>query len=133
MSEHNPIHQTQFEIDGRLIHSLEDFFRVIGEAVSGTGGYFGENLDALDSCLFGGYRAEPPCEFIWMHHDESRESLGYQETIKQLEIRLTKCHPSNRVNVATDLDCARRGVGKTAFDWIVGIFQDAEEVTLVLC
>ncbi|QOW01711.1 barstar family protein (plasmid) [Rhodococcus pyridinivorans] len=42
-------------IDGRRIRSLEDFLSVVGEAVSGLGGYFGRNLDAFADCLTGGY------------------------------------------------------------------------------
>lgn len=42
-------------IDGRRIRSLEDFLSVVGEAVSGLGGYFGRNLDAVADCLTGGY------------------------------------------------------------------------------
>ena len=41
-------------IDGRRVSSLEDFYRVMGEAVNGPGGYFGSNLDAFNDCLRGG-------------------------------------------------------------------------------
>jgi RNAse (barnase) inhibitor barstar len=132
VNQHSTTQENQFSIDGRSIQSLEDFYRVIGEAVSGQGGYFGDNLDALSDCLRGGYGAELPCEFIWMHHEIARVSLGYQETVKQLEIRLRRCHPTNKGNVETDLEIARRDEGKTVFDWLVDIFDHAEGVTLVL-
>ena len=35
--------------------SANDFYREIGSAVNGPGGYFGRNLDALADCLRGGF------------------------------------------------------------------------------
>jgi Barstar (barnase inhibitor) len=47
-----------YVIDGGQVGSLEDFWRVIGEAVNGPGGYFGQNLDAFNDCLRGGTPVE---------------------------------------------------------------------------
>ena len=43
-----------YHIDGRKIRSANDFYREIGSAVNGPGGYFGRNLDALADCLGAG-------------------------------------------------------------------------------
>ena len=37
-----------YVINGSQVESLEDFWRLIGEAVNGPGGYFGSNLDAFN-------------------------------------------------------------------------------------
>ncbi|BBX47268.1 barstar family protein [Mycobacterium cookii] len=67
-----------FRIDGRKIRSVNDFYREIGSAVNGPGGYFGRNLDALADCLRGGFGTPEhrPFEFEWQHSALSRRSLG---------------------------------------------------------
>lgn len=59
----------RFRIDGRKILSVNDFYREIGRAVNGRGGYFGENLDALADCLRGGFGTpeDRPFAFDWDH------------------------------------------------------------------
>ncbi|MGU3586714.1 barstar family protein [Rhodococcus sp. C26F] len=59
---------------------------MVGEAVSGPGGYFSRNLDAFADCLTDGYGtpAAGKFRFIWQHSCESRSALGYAETVRQL-------------------------------------------------
>jgi RNAse (barnase) inhibitor barstar len=66
-----------FRIDGRKIKSTKDFYREVGFAVNGPGGYFGRNLDALADCLRGGFGTpeDRPYEFEWEHSALSRRHL----------------------------------------------------------
>ena len=66
-----------FHLDGRRIESIQDFYREIGRAVNGPGGYFGENLDALVDCLRGGFGTpeDQPFAFDWQHSETSRPHL----------------------------------------------------------
>jgi RNAse (barnase) inhibitor barstar len=66
-----------YRIDGRKIKSPSDFYREIGFAVNGAGGYFGRNLDALADCLRGGFGTpeERPYEFEWQHSALSQRYL----------------------------------------------------------
>lgn len=66
-----------YQINGRKITSGNDFYREIGSAVNGHGGYFGRNLDALADCLRGGFGtpARRPFEFEWQHSELSRRYL----------------------------------------------------------
>jgi RNAse (barnase) inhibitor barstar len=66
-----------FRIDGRKIKSTKDFYREIGFAVNGPGGYFGRNLDALADCLRGGFGTpeDREYEFEWEHSSLSRRYL----------------------------------------------------------
>ena len=66
-----------YHIDGRKIRSAKDFYREIGSAVNGPGGYFGRNLDALADCLRGGFGTpeHQPYEFDWQHSALSRRYL----------------------------------------------------------
>ncbi|HEV8633461.1 MAG TPA: barstar family protein [Chloroflexota bacterium] len=116
-----------YEIPGDRIASLEDFYREIGEAINGPGGYFGRNLDAFNDCLAGGF-GTPEGGYVlrWRHSDRSREALGYPETVRQLERKLERCHPANRDAVREELERARRREGPTVFDWLVEIIRDAE-------
>jgi RNAse (barnase) inhibitor barstar len=67
-----------YRIDGRKIKSTSDFYREIGSAVNGPGGYFGRNLDALADCLKGGFGTPEnrSFEFEWQHSALSRRYLG---------------------------------------------------------
>jgi RNAse (barnase) inhibitor barstar len=133
MSE-NPRRPVVYEIPGEQVTSLEDFYRVIGEAINGPGGYFGSNLDALWDCLRGdfGTPAEGGFTIRWLRSDLSRKALGYPETIRQLELRLAHCHPDNRELVRQDLDRAHLHAGPTVFDWLVDLIREADEVDLEL-
>ena len=67
-----------YRIDGRKIKSPSDFYREIGAAVNGAGGYFGRNLDALADCLRGGFGTpeKHPYEFEWQHSAQSQRYLA---------------------------------------------------------
>jgi RNAse (barnase) inhibitor barstar len=71
-------HPVIYRIDGRKIKSVSDFYREIGSAVNGPGGYFGRNLDALADCLKGGFGTpeDRSFEFEWQHSALSRRYLG---------------------------------------------------------
>lgn len=74
--QHDP-EPVVFRIDGRKIKSVKDFYREIGSAVNGPGGYFGRNLDALSDCLRGGFGTpdDRPFAFEWLHSGLSRRYL----------------------------------------------------------
>jgi RNAse (barnase) inhibitor barstar len=114
-----------YVLDGDRIGSLEDFWAVVGAAM-GCGGYFGRNLDAFADCLRGGFGTPEDGNFVvvWRAHEHSRTALGHAETVRQLELRLQRCHPSNRERVRSELDKARAGRGPTVFDWLIEIFED---------
>ncbi|MGX7760281.1 barstar family protein [Streptomyces angustmyceticus] len=115
-----------YVLDGTQIRTLEDFWRVIGEAINGPGGHFGRNLDAFADCLSGGFGTPDDDDYVveWRDHQVSREHLGYSETARQLEIQLSRCHPANRPAVSADLAAARDERGDTVFDWLLEIFDD---------
>lgn len=126
---------TIYVLDGTLTRTLEDFWSRIGEAVNGPGGYFGTNLDAFADCLSGGFGTPDDGDYRieWRDHEISRQALGHQETARQLELRLARCHPANRPGVAAELQAAREGRGPTVFDWLVEIFDERVPGVLRLC
>src|SRR5262249_4131429 len=112
-----------YEIDGRDFSTLEDFYLVVSRVLI-PGAKWGHDLDALNDILRGGF-GTPEGGFVlrWKNSILSRERLGYPETVRQLERKLTRCHPTNRQSVREELEQARRAVGPTVFDWLVEIIQ----------
>jgi RNAse (barnase) inhibitor barstar len=116
-----------YEIDGRDFSTLEEFYDVISRVLI-PGFDWGHNLDALNDILRGGF-GTPEEGFVlrWRHSALSRERLGHPETARQLKLRLSRCHPSNRQSVARELAAAENGSGSTVFDWLVEIIRDHGE------
>lgn len=114
---------TEYVLDGARIGSLEQFYDEVSEVLI-PGAYWGRNLDAFDDILRGGF-GTPEGGFVirWSGAGVSRENLGHAETVRQLELRLERCHPSNRDKVERDLENARLGVGPTVFDWLIEIIH----------
>ncbi|MGL5094878.1 MAG: barstar family protein, partial [Planctomycetia bacterium] len=115
--------KTLYEIDGRDFATLQEFFEVVGRVLI-PGAEWGRNLDAFNDILCGGF-GTPEGGFIlrWANSAASRERLGHPETVRQLELRLTRCHPTNRDSVRAALELARQGFGPTVFDWLVEIIE----------
>jgi RNAse (barnase) inhibitor barstar len=129
-----------YEIDGLDFTTLEEFYGVVSRVLI-PGAKWGHNLDAFNDILRGGF-GTPEGGFIlrWKNSGVSRERLGYPETVRQLDRRLTRCHPGSRQAVGEELDRARLAVGPTVFDWLVelieihctGSVQQGDGVELVL-
>jgi RNAse (barnase) inhibitor barstar len=121
-----------FTIDGRDFSTLDDFFEVVG-VVLVPGQFWGKNLDAFNDILCWPLQDEEPYILVWKNSKVSRKRLNHLEAERQLELRLARCHPSNRTLVATELEKASRCEGPTVFDWLVEIIQDHPDwVTLKL-
>jgi len=112
-----------YEIDGSRFSTLEEFFEEISEVLI-PGVFWGHNLDAFNDILRGGFGT--PVEgfrLVWKNSHLSRERLGYPETVRQLNLRLARCHPLNRDSVAEELKSALKNEGATVFDWLVEIIE----------
>jgi RNAse (barnase) inhibitor barstar len=64
-----------YYLDGAHVTDETCFYLAVGEAINGPGGYFGWNLDALNDCLRGGFRATTPFTLIWSDSQVARQSL----------------------------------------------------------
>lgn len=114
----------EYEIDGNNFATLEEFYGEISRVLI-PGAQWGQNLDAFNDILRGGF-GTPDEGFTlrWTNHEVSRQRLGYSETVRQLELGLEQCHPTNRDFVARDLAEARAERGPTVFDWLVEILRE---------
>jgi RNAse (barnase) inhibitor barstar len=113
----------EYVIDGNRIVSLEAFYDEFSRVALHMP--WGWNLDAFDDVLGGGF-GTPDGGFAlrWSNSAASKNSLGYPETVRQLELRLDRCHPTNREHVERELSDAQRGFGPTVFDWLIDIISD---------
>ncbi len=113
-----------YEIDGARFGTLEGFFDEISRVVI-PGAEWGRNLDAFNDILRGGF-GTPPEGFVlrWKRYALSREKLSYDETIRQLEASLRRCHPSSRRMLERQLTDARRHMGPTTCDLLVTIIRE---------
>ena len=114
-----------YEIDGTGFSTLEEFFAEFGHVVIPQSDPVSDNLDAFDDVLSGGF-GTPDEGFTlrWKNHAVSRPRLGYPETVRQLELRLAPCHPTNRARVSLDLKEAQAHRGPTVFEWLTEIIRD---------
>jgi len=79
-----------YEIDGHDFATLQEFYGVVGRVLI-PGANWGHNLDAFNDILRGGF-GTPEGGFVlrWKNSAVSRERLGYPETVRQLDRRLTR-------------------------------------------
>src|SRR5690242_14123752 len=105
-----------YEIDGVRFSTLEEFYDEVSRVLI-PGASWGHNLDAFNDILRGGFGTpDEGFVLVWKNSDTSRQRLGYPETVRQLTLRLKRCHPSNRESVAQELEAAKREEGSTVFD-----------------
>jgi RNAse (barnase) inhibitor barstar len=89
-----------YEIDGTRFSTMEEFFDEVSRVLI-LGVFWGHNLDGFNDILRGGFGTpEEGFLLVWNNSNISLQRLGYIETARQLELRLNKCHPSNRDQVA---------------------------------
>lgn len=110
-------------LDGFQFSTLEEFFKHFTERAL-NGSDWGHNLDAFNDVLRGGF-GTPEGGFIieWLNHNESEQRLGYPETVRQLQRRLKRCHPSNAAYVEKQLAAAQNNEGNTVYDWLLEIIE----------
>ncbi len=111
------------DVDGAGFDTLDGFYDEVERKLI-PGAYWGRNLDAFNDILRGGF-GTPEGGFVlrWVNSARSRASLGMPETIRFLEAKVRRCHPSNVAAVQADLEAARRGEGETLFDILVDIIR----------
>lgn len=106
-------------IDGAQFGTLEELFEQIGRVLI-PGAEWRHNLNGFNDILRGEFGTpDDGFEIHWTQSEESRARLGYGDSVRQLELRLQRCHRSNRPSVSQYLADARNGIGSTVFDWIV--------------
>src|SRR3979490_1591580 len=110
----------QFESDGEVGHLRQ------GYQLDGSTRNRSQTRELKLDFARGGFGTPEDGDFAieWRDHEISRRNLGYPETLRQLQIRLSRCHPTNGPFVRADLEAAQARHGTTVFDWLVEIIND---------
>jgi RNAse (barnase) inhibitor barstar len=123
-------------LNGSNISSLDSFYdEAESKLTKDLGWKTGRNLNAFNDVLRGGfgvYEYEEPIRLIWQNSNESKEKLGWDETIKYISAKLKTCHPTNIQSVKDDLHLAQQHKGQTLFELIVDIIQTHQHIELDL-
>lgn len=128
-----PVRPARPEAGGRDIRDLQEAYNGLNNvrqaleaeigAQLGTAPW-GRNFDAFNDVLRGGFGTpERGFVLLWTNSERSREALGYEATVRWLEQKLPRCHPTNVPQVEADLEAARRREGQTLFDILVEIIR----------
>ncbi len=108
------------EIDANNFNTLDDFYKEVSEKLITDSEMYGNNLNAFNDILrggFGKYEYGENITLIWRNHKKSIEDFGYKETGRVLQKQLKVCHSSNLASVQKDLLNAQNECGDTLFDW----------------
>ena len=112
-----------YNIDGERFSTLEEFYEEISRVLI-PDAQWGQNLDAFNDVLRGGFGTpDEGFVLIWENSEVSKKRLGHRETVRQLERRLERCHPTARRSVKAQLRDAQSSKGPTVFDWLVEIIR----------
>ncbi|ALO66147.1 ribonuclease inhibitor [Arthrobacter alpinus] len=126
----------QYRIDGAEVHGISDLYVQFNRALMTDQDWrLGQSLDGLNDVLYrvdGEIRADHPATFVWIDHAHSREALGFDETQRWLQNKLSQPNSFNQQRIQADLDELRSGVGKTYFELILEIFADHPLIELQL-
>src|SRR5580704_12713647 len=104
-----------FIINGSNFSNLKSFYgEVVNVLTKDFADKFGQNMNAFDDILLGGFckfEYQEPIILIWKNAEKSKNDLGWPETIKYIEDKLNDCHPNNIESVKKDLQLAKEGKG----------------------
>ena len=121
-----------YEIDGNNFSTLEEFWDEISRVLI-PDVYWGRNLDAFNDILRGGFgTSDEGFVLVWKNSTLSKERLGFDETIRQLEKRLERCHPTNREHVKLQIEESKRHKFPTVYEWLIEIIQYEEHADIEL-
>jgi RNAse (barnase) inhibitor barstar len=118
------MNKTIYILDGSQFSSLDEFAEYFSKHVLKDYRWRG-NLDAFNDIMSGGF-GTPEEGFVlqWENSTLSRTQLGYDETVKWFQERVTNCHPANILYMQDRLSQAKKGQGETIFDMLVDMISD---------
>jgi RNAse (barnase) inhibitor barstar len=131
-----------YTLDGNNFSTLEGFYDEITNVIIAPDVYWGRNLDAFNDILRGGF-GTPDEGFIlvWKHAYKSRKDLGYPETLRWREKKLSTKYQNddpdpvvqnNLKLLNSEIELAKQNRGETLFMTLVDIIVDHPDVELRL-
>lgn len=124
-----------FTIYGDNFSDFQSFTKEFSFNVLSNKHNWNGSLDAFNDILRGGFgdiEENDEIEIIWKNSKKSITDLSYHETIKKLNEKYEKCHPTNKEFVIQEINMARKNQGPTIFDWIIEIIKEHDNITIKL-
>ena len=122
-------------IVGRNIRDIPSFYAEINRVFMAEEDWrLGENLDALNDLLYGGYGAikgRESVRIVWHDIAASRSTLGVEATRAFLTRKLQQPAQFNAEVIGRQLDALDRGTGQTYFEIVLEIIGDHRNIELV--
>lgn len=126
----------QYRIEGAEVKGIADLYEQFNrELMADQDWRLGQSLDGLNDVLYrvdGEIREGHPATVTWIDHAHSREALGFDETQRWLQNKLSQPNSFNQQRIQADLDELRNGAGKTYFELILEVFADHPLINLQL-
>lgn len=127
---------THYRIEGAAVHGIADLYEQLNrELMADQDWTMGQSLDALHDILYrvaGESRAGDPAVILWTDHAHSRKALGFEETQRWLQDKLSTPRSFHQQRIQSELDDLRNGIGKTYFEIVLEIFADHPLIDLQL-
>ena len=119
-----------YTIDGAKFANFEEFRDTLNQEFAFTLEWNG-NFDALSDLLEGGY-GTPEEGFIvrWLNFGQSKDALGYQETLHWLESVLSRVHPSGRESWETRIALSKQNQGEALWMSVVDVITNHKHIDL---
>ncbi len=122
-------------IVGKDIHNISSFYAEINRVfMSEENWKLGENLDALDDMLRGGYgaiRGYPCVKLVWKDIGVARSSLGLEATRTYLRAKLERPDLYNVDWINDQISALEAGTGQTYFEIILEIIAGHQSIEIV--
>ncbi|WMT92231.1 barstar family protein [Pelagibacterium sp. H642] len=122
-------------IDGDAIDGIASFYAEINRVLmAGEGWTIGQNLDALNDLLHGGFGAlasNEPVRLVWRDFEKSRTALGMEATKAWHRAKLERPTLYNAETARDALAALERGEGRTYFDIVLEIIAEHDTIELV--
>ena len=129
----------EYHLDGLKIDSLKNLFIEFANMVHGRTdlgkqygqeGYFGNNIESFDDCLFGGFGLENPCRIIWQSSEKSRFFLGHKAYLDYCDSAIKNkdyIDEDGLKYLMKDRELAAAGKGQTVFSLLVDSIKSVDE------
>jgi len=118
----------QIEIQGSAVNDIASFYEEINRVfMEGEDWTIGQNLDAFNDLLVGGYGAlqgAQSVDLVWYDMDHSQQALGHQTTRAYYLDKLRPGSPYNKKLFEEKLAALESGRGETYFDTILAILSE---------
>ncbi|MBL7990582.1 MAG: hypothetical protein JNN25_04015 [Candidatus Kapabacteria bacterium] len=124
--------KTHYVVDGKTFETLEGFFDEMSRQLA-LNAESAKTLEDFEMMLQRAFNdTSKGMVLVWKNHHLSKESLGFEETLRFLEKKLKACHHSEVLAVRKELTQTKKGNGVLLFNAIIKLLARYNEKGLEL-